>query len=146
MFCCSADFPTRYGCSGPISSQGGDVAYSMLTLSIDTVVGYQPQAQHLGHTFPPTGSRPAHTNIGLAGHRFEGGRSKSGKLPDLPYATTSTSSNQQQDVLYEHISDIDLQLDKEEAQPYIHRTNPITLHGHLTFLQTKLSIVLAQYK
>ena len=125
MFCCSADFLTRYGCSGPISSQGGDIAYGMLTMSIDTVVGCQPQAvqQHLGHTFPPAGSRPAvsHTNT-LAGHKFEGGGSKSEKLPDLPYATAYTSSHQQQDVLYEHISDVALQLDKEEAQPY---TEPI---------------------
>lgn len=98
------------------------MVYNMLTLSIDTVVGYRPQAQHLGHTFPPVGYRPIiHTNS-LAGHKFEGDSSKSERIPDLPFATASNSFHQQQDVLYEYISDVDLQLDTEEAQPY---TEPI---------------------
>lgn len=126
MFCSRADFPTRYGCSGPISSQGDDADHSMLMMSINTVVGYPPQVQCLGHPFPPAGSRPAHTNT-PSEHKFEGGSSKYEKLPNLSYATASTSSHQQQEALYEHISDLDHQLDKEEAQPYIEPIRSITM-------------------
>ena len=126
-FSCSIDFFSRYSYNGPTStiSEGDEPTYSKLTQRSDKEGYYaQPQWKDGPPAVSPVSNDSSDNLLGCERAGMESGAeslySYADQLQVQPLNVVYSHNTEQDDAdqLYEQISNLDLQLENDEAQPY----------------------------